>query len=694
MRGLSPIWIAALGAGVTIAFQVLGKALRDTLFLTAFSAHALPWMVGASAVAAIGSSFLMSRLIAEVGPKRATVTLYLASAALLVVEHVWVQGWPAAAAIAVFAHISVIAALLVSGFWSTVIECFDPSSAKKNMSRIAAGATAGGLLGGLLAERLAAWSSPGTGLLVLSGGHVLAALVCSGLRPQHAAVKSGGAKILPPKTPAITRDRYLLSLALVIVLATAAANILDFIFKAEASSRLEPAALMACFGFFYTGVGVLTFLVQITVGPHLLKNLGVARSTLPLPGVVLLGIGGIIAVPGLASAIIARGIEAVVRNSFFRTGYELFFLPLNAEVRRRTKTLIDVGADRLGDIVGALSIITTLFFVSQAESRLPLSVLAVLFALGVALVLESLRRGYVCALASSLAQQAGHEDSNHGDSLLLQTMAGFSEQGIALSSMVQARPEAQQPSAQHPSRSAPLPDPQDLAAQLSGQSFDVTLLSSLKERAAKNPQPLIAILQNSQASFAARRRIPRVLVESKASGVQAALFFGLNDRRFEVRFHCGSALFLRHERQQSSIMDSELIYDAIEREVRVDKRLWQTRELLEAADDSDGQLVDDILSARADRSLQHVFHLLSLLHPAAPLRIAFRGLHSDTPMLRGTALEYLESILPRKICVKLWPLLGESERDQGDRPADQVLESLLHSYASIEQELKRKFKKA
>ncbi len=63
-------------------------------------------------------------------------------------------------------------------------------------------------------------------------------------------------------------------------------------------------------------------------------------------------------------------------------------------------------------------------------------------------------------------------------------------------------------------------------------------------------------------------------------------------------------------------------------------------------------------------------------------------------MLRGTALEYLESILPQKIRIKLWPLLGESEHEQSDRPADQVLESLLHSHASIEQELKRKFKKA
>jgi hypothetical protein len=43
--------------------------------------------------------------------------------------------------------------------------------------------------------------------------------------------------------------------------------------------------------------------------------------------------------------------------------------------------------------------------------------------------------------------------------------------------------------------------------------------------------------------------------------------------------------------------------------------------------------------------------------PAEPLRVAFRGLHSDDQRLRGTALEYLESVLPRDVRDRLWQFL-------------------------------------
>jgi hypothetical protein len=41
-----------------------------------------------------------------------------------------------------------------------------------------------------------------------------------------------------------------------------------------------------------------------------------------------------------------------------------------------------------------------------------------------------------------------------------------------------------------------------------------------------------------------------------------------------------------------------------------------------------------------------VFSLLSLVLPREPLQIAFRGLQSSDRQLRGTALEYLEGVLP------------------------------------------------
>ena len=73
-----------------------------------------------------------------------------------------------------------------------------------------------------------------------------------------------------------------------------------------------------------------------------------------------------------------------------------------------------------------------------------------------------------------------------------------------------------------------------------------------------------------------------------------------------------------------------------------------------------------------------------------PLRIAFRGLHTNDPDLRGTALEYLEGVLPPAIRERLWPFL-EDPRPAANRTVrqrDEILGDLLRSNESITLKLK------
>ena len=70
-------------------------------------------------------------------------------------------------------------------------------------------------------------------------------------------------------------------------------------------------------------------------------------------------------------------------------------------------------------------------------------------------------------------------------------------------------------------------------------------------------------------------------------------------------------------------------------------------------------LTTDYSKAGLDLSLTHVFRLLSLIFEKDPLRVALRGLHTDDPYLRGTALEYLENLLPTDIFSRLSGYLPE-----------------------------------
>ena len=78
--------------------------------------------------------------------------------------------------------------------------------------------------------------------------------------------------------------------------------------------------------------------------------------------------------------------------------------------------------------------------------------------------------------------------------------------------------------------------------------------------------------------------------------------------------------------------------------------------------------------------VEHVFTLLSLVLDREPMQIASRALHSEDRALIGTALEYLETVLPEDLRRALWKQLqvGVPERPQ-KRASRDLLQDLLRS---------------
>ena len=157
---------------------------------------------------------------------------------------------------------------------------------------------------------------------------------------------------------------------------------------------------------------------------------------------------------------------------------------------------------------------------------------------------------------------------------------------------------------------------------------------------------------------------------------------GLEDRRFEVRYQSAAGLARIHRRRRELEIGPGRVREAILRELEVDKLGWQSRRLVDSGDSAE---VDQLLEDRANLSLEHVFRMLSLFLEREPLQIARRGLRTDDLQLRGTALEYLESVLPPRIRERLWPFLEDQRpRQPRDRKSKDVLSELMLSRNSIE----------
>jgi hypothetical protein len=127
------------------------------------------------------------------------------------------------------------------------------------------------------------------------------------------------------------------------------------------------------------------------------------------------------------------------------------------------------------------------------------------------------------------------------------------------------------------------------------------------------------------------------------------------------------------------------IWAAVNRELSLQKSVWQSHRLLDNRDARDADwFFDEELQDRADRNLEHIFTLLALLLPVVAVRTAFRALHTDDRYLKGTALEYLETATPPDT---RRPLLQVLEADAEFRvsipDSNDALASLLQSQAQI-----------
>src|SRR5882757_9325421 len=130
------IRVAMAVSGLMMAHQVAGKATRDAIFLSEFKVAALPTMVATAAIAAVVISFWRGRTLVRFGPFRVTAVSFAASGVLQVAEWMLLCYQPRMAACALYLHVVAFGAVLLSGFWSVINECFDPRSAKNIFGRI------------------------------------------------------------------------------------------------------------------------------------------------------------------------------------------------------------------------------------------------------------------------------------------------------------------------------------------------------------------------------------------------------------------------------------------------------------------------------------------------------------------------------------------------------------------------------
>jgi hypothetical protein len=412
------------------------------------------------------------------------------------------------------------------------------------------------------------------------------------------------------------------------------------------------------------------------------------------------GFGALIA-PGIASITAVRGGESVMRGSLFRASYEQLFTPVPTRDKRAAKSIIDVAFDRAGDALGG-GLILLVGVLAPAASRTEMLILAMVLS-GITLIAaRRLHQGYIDSLARNLA--AAQVDVEIDNSL--DTLTHVDVTRHRTGSRHTERPPAMPPELADPVLSglaalrsrdarrvigvltAPKGIPEELVPHviplLAWNAVSQEAIAALRQVADRHVGVLLdALLDDDGMPTATRRRLARVLSVSASQRAIDGLTLALDDSQFEVRFHSARSIAAILDRNPSVRVDRSRVLEVVLREVgKGDDDVWRSHRVLEP--DAEQLLPgENGLTIRPSHSLAHVFTLLSLVFPRDPLQASFLSLHTHDNLIRGTALEYLDSVLPRSVRDALWPLLEKSAPPVQTVQSVELTSHLLHAHKSV-----------
>ena len=733
--------MAIFAAIAMIAAQVAARASRDALFLGYFDASDLPAMMMGAALLSIASAFALSRWLANSSPGRAIPVAYAISGVLMLGQWALLDIAPQIGAITLYLHVAAFGALLISGFWSVVNERFDPHTAKRIVPRIAAAAALGGVVGGIAAERISALFDLTSVMLAISGLHVVCGVCIWRIGRAPGQRRPTASPEAPSSGLGVLRETpFLRQMAGVVALCALLDALLDYALKAEAASQLDRSELIQFFAFFYTGVGVVTFLLQLSIGHRVLRKFGLAGAMGVFPVAVLTGGALAAAFTRLWTVAAVRAGATVAANSLFRAGFELLYTPIPAAAKRPAKIFVDVGAQRVGDLMGA-GLIMLLLLLPLAHIPLIVTVAAVV-AIALLWAVARLQRGYTEQLAGSLRSGVLElDDAEVIDATTARTLAASQlsidrhallaeielqhQQRLAREALPHSASEPpEEGAAQGPAARATQlrvealysSDPDELLAVLTEQPGDPAVVPHVIRLldAPTMTEPAMRFLRRVEASavgaivealvdplqpLAIQRRLARVLEASQdlraRDGIDRLLGHGelsdggAADALFALRSECARSAARQIARSPALALSRERVVALVMRELGVDDEAWLRQGRRGEADSRHSALLGEPALRRIPRNVEHLFTLLGLHFDRRLMASTLAGLYSDDPQLRGTALEYLEVALPgdvhRAMSARLETLRDRSEASSGGpRQQEAIAAELLRSASAIE----------
>lgn len=264
-----------------------------------------------------------------------------------------------------YVFISVLSLFLVSVFWSFLVELFDSGQAKRLFPVIAAGGTAGALVGPLFTDLSARTIGNGGILFVGAGLFVLAVVLQLILirlwKNAPGPGRDGGAADHQARDRAlggnpfagitlVLRSPYLLAIAAFVALLATANTFLYFEqLRLVSTTFPDPQMRTSVFARIDWIVQSLTILAQLFITGRIASRLGLVVLLTMIPVALVFGFAALAVWNTFAVLAVVIVLRRSGEYAFVRPGREMLWTPMSKETKYKAKNFIDLPVYRGAD---------------------------------------------------------------------------------------------------------------------------------------------------------------------------------------------------------------------------------------------------------------------------------------------------------------------------------------------------------
>jgi AAA family ATP:ADP antiporter len=402
---------------LVIAAHTTLETARDAIFLTKLPPSQLNVVYVVLAGATLVATAASRGLAARFGRRNALICSLVVAA--YVTTFLYFLAARPGMALALYVFSGLVGAMLPLQFWLLAAQQFTVSQGRRLFGPIASGGVVGGTVGAGTAA-LALTRLSVTALLPIAALLFVVTAVLLTLQsvrtleqsessdtndmPADAASPAAASPAVEkrPRTAVFRENPFLIRIAGLVALSTAAVLTIDYLFKSTAAHLIAPAALGGFFARYYAAMNGISLVVQVLIAGRIIRRIGVIGAAAVMP-LLLIG-GGASALLGGGVLFVVLGLKAIdggLRYSLNRVATELLYLPLAPDARDRGKGVVDGVLSR---IVQAATAAALYLLATHALATPRVLALIVLVLSGAWLALSiSLRRPYLDLFRRALA---------------------------------------------------------------------------------------------------------------------------------------------------------------------------------------------------------------------------------------------------------------------------------------------------